>query len=163
MRVERPAARTTAATADGRADDDGSETGGLSGLTLMFHAYRVFLTVESCYIICIQFMGGITPVIRKTSRTSPDMGFEGAMPEISLSINGAQVTGTVEGRTLLVEFIRETMKLTGTHTGCDTSQCGACTVHLDGKAVKSCTMLAARQAQYNLGFLAACWRPVLIS
>ena len=72
------------------------------------------------------------------------MGFEGAMPEISLSINGAQVTGTVEGRTLLVEFIRETMKLTGTHTGCDTSQCGACTVHLDGKAVKSCTMLAVQ-------------------
>ena len=72
------------------------------------------------------------------------MGFEGAMPEISLSINGAPVTGTVEGRTLLVEFIRETMKLTGTHTGCDTSQCGACTVHLDGKAVKSCTMLAVQ-------------------
>ncbi|MAY67181.1 MAG: carbon monoxide dehydrogenase [Rhodospirillaceae bacterium] len=66
------------------------------------------------------------------------------MPEISLTVNGEQVTKSVEGRTLLVEFIRETLKLTGTHIGCDTSQCGACTVHLNGKAVKSCTMLAAQ-------------------
>ena len=66
------------------------------------------------------------------------------MPEISLTVNGEQVTRTVEGNTLLVEFIRETLKLTGTHVGCDTSQCGACTVLLDGKAVKSCTMLAAQ-------------------
>lgn len=66
------------------------------------------------------------------------------MPEISLTVNGEQITKSVEGRTLLVEFIRETLKLTGTHIGCDTSQCGACTVHLNGKAVKSCTMLAAQ-------------------
>jgi len=66
------------------------------------------------------------------------------MPEISLTVNGERVTKSVEGRTLLVEFIRETLKLTGTHIGCDTSQCGACTVHLNGKAVKSCTMLAAQ-------------------
>ncbi|UTW52413.1 (2Fe-2S)-binding protein [bacterium SCSIO 12827] len=66
------------------------------------------------------------------------------MPEISLTVNGEQVTKSVEGRTLLVEFIRETLKLTGTHIGCDTSQCGACTVHLNGQAVKSCTMLAAQ-------------------
>ncbi|PIW26653.1 MAG: carbon monoxide dehydrogenase [Rhodospirillales bacterium CG15_BIG_FIL_POST_REV_8_21_14_020_66_15] len=66
------------------------------------------------------------------------------MPEISLTVNGEQITKSVEGRTLLVEFIRETLKLTGTHIGCDTSQCGACTVHLNGKAVKSCTMLAVQ-------------------
>ncbi len=66
------------------------------------------------------------------------------MPEISLTVNGERVTKSVEGRTLLVEFIRESLKLTGTHIGCDTSQCGACTVHLNGKAVKSCTMLAAQ-------------------
>ena len=66
------------------------------------------------------------------------------MVDISLTVNGEQVSKSVEGRTLLVEFIRETLKLTGTHIGCDTSQCGACTVHLNGQAVKSCTMLAAQ-------------------
>lgn len=59
-----------------------------------------------------------------------------------MTVNGKQVTGSVEGRTLLVEFIRENLGLTGTHIGCDTSQCGACVVHVDGKPVKSCTMLA---------------------
>ncbi|HBT41563.1 MAG TPA: carbon monoxide dehydrogenase, partial [Rhodospirillaceae bacterium] len=58
------------------------------------------------------------------------------MPDISLTVNGEQITKSVEGRTLLVEFIRETLKLTGTHIGCNTSQCGACTVHLNGQAVK---------------------------
>jgi aerobic carbon-monoxide dehydrogenase small subunit len=65
-----------------------------------------------------------------------------AMATVSMTINGKQVTGDVEGRTLLVDFLREDQRLTGTHVGCDTSQCGACTVHVDGKAVKSCTMLA---------------------
>jgi carbon-monoxide dehydrogenase small subunit len=64
------------------------------------------------------------------------------MPTVSLSINGKPVTAEVEGRTLLVQVIREGQRLTGTHVGCDTSQCGACVVHVDGKAVKSCTMLA---------------------
>ena len=64
------------------------------------------------------------------------------MPAISMSVNGKTMGGTVEGRTLLVHFLREQLRLTGTHVGCDTSQCGACVVHLDGKAVKSCTMLA---------------------
>jgi len=63
--------------------------------------------------------------------------------EISLTVNGKRVSREVPARTLLVEFIRETLGLTGTHVGCDTSQCGACTVHVDGKSVKSCTMLAA--------------------
>lgn len=66
------------------------------------------------------------------------------MPSISLTLNGRSVNGDVEARTLLVEFIRENQKLTGTHVGCDTSQCGACVVHVNGKSVKSCTMLAVQ-------------------
>ena len=65
---------------------------------------------------------------------------------ISLTVNGAQRELDVEPRRLLVQALREDLDLTGTHVGCDTSQCGACTVHVDGKAVKSCTMLAV-QAQ----------------
>lgn len=65
------------------------------------------------------------------------------MTDVSMVVNGQKVSGSVEGRTLLVEFIREHLGLTGTHVGCDTSQCGACVVHVDGKAVKSCTALAA--------------------
>jgi aerobic carbon-monoxide dehydrogenase small subunit len=64
------------------------------------------------------------------------------MPQVSLSVNGKPHTVEVEGRTLLVELLREKLGLTGTHVGCDTSQCGACVVHLDGESVKSCTMLA---------------------
>ena len=59
-----------------------------------------------------------------------------------MKVNGKTVSGNVEGRTLLVEFLRDHLGLTGTHVGCDTSQCGACTVHVDGKGTKSCTMLA---------------------
>lgn len=62
---------------------------------------------------------------------------------ISLKVNGKDVTGEVEGRTLLVQFLREHLGMTGTHVGCDTSQCGACTVHMNGRAVKSCSILAA--------------------
>jgi aerobic carbon-monoxide dehydrogenase small subunit len=64
------------------------------------------------------------------------------MPTVSMTVNGKAVSGTVEARTLLVQFLRENLRLTGTHVGCDTSQCGACVVHVDGKAVKSCTTLA---------------------
>ena len=64
------------------------------------------------------------------------------MPAISMKVNGKAVCGSVENRTLLVDFIRTNLGLTGTHVGCDTSQCGACVVHIDGKAVKSCTTLA---------------------
>jgi aerobic carbon-monoxide dehydrogenase small subunit len=64
------------------------------------------------------------------------------MPSISLNVNGQTVSDEVEGRTLLVDFLRDQLGLTGTHVGCDTSQCGACVVHLDGKAVKSCTVFA---------------------
>lgn len=64
------------------------------------------------------------------------------MPAIAMKVNGKAVCGEVEGRTLLVEFLRDRLGLTGTHVGCDTSQCGACVVHVDGRAVKSCTTLA---------------------
>lgn len=64
------------------------------------------------------------------------------MSSVSMTVNGKSVTGEVEGRTLLSAFLREDLHLTGTHIGCDTSQCGACTVHVNGKAVKGCTMLA---------------------
>ncbi|HEY6105131.1 MAG TPA: (2Fe-2S)-binding protein [Anaeromyxobacteraceae bacterium] len=64
------------------------------------------------------------------------------MQAITLELNGRKVTAEVEARTLLVELLRDRLGLTGTHVGCDTSQCGACTVHLDGRSVKSCTMFA---------------------
>jgi aerobic carbon-monoxide dehydrogenase small subunit len=68
------------------------------------------------------------------------------MPEIALTVNGKQVKGHADPNTLLVDFLRKTLQLTGTHVGCDTSQCGACVVHMNGDSVKSCTTLAV-QAQ----------------
>ena len=66
------------------------------------------------------------------------------MSVVSMTVNGKPASADVEARTLLVQFIRDELGLTGTHVGCDTSQCGACVVHVDGRAVKSCTMLAAQ-------------------
>ena len=63
------------------------------------------------------------------------------MPAVSLTVNGKPVTADIDPRTLLVQFLRENLRLTGTHVGCDTSQCGACVVHVNGVAMKSCTML----------------------
>jgi aerobic carbon-monoxide dehydrogenase small subunit len=77
----------------------------------------------------------------KTTKVGTQGGF---MSEVSLMVNGKRVSGAAEDRTLLVHFLRETLGLTGTHVGCDTSQCGACIVHVDGRAVKSCTMLAVQ-------------------
>ena len=68
------------------------------------------------------------------------------MTSIAMTVNGREVSADAEDRTLLVEFLRDNLGLTGTHVGCDTSQCGACVVHVDGSAVKSCTMLAAQAA-----------------
>jgi carbon-monoxide dehydrogenase small subunit len=65
------------------------------------------------------------------------------MAAVSLTVNGKSVTADVDPRTLLVQLLRENLRLTGTHVGCDTSQCGACVVHVDGEAIKSCTILAA--------------------
>jgi carbon-monoxide dehydrogenase small subunit len=64
------------------------------------------------------------------------------MPIVTMTVNGEVRSANVEGRTLLVQFLREQLRLTGTHVGCDTSQCGACTVQVDGEAIKSCTTLA---------------------
>ena len=64
------------------------------------------------------------------------------MPTVNMTVNGQTVSGEVEDRTLLVQFLRENLNLTGTHVGCDTSQCGACVVHVNGDSMKSCTMLA---------------------
>ena len=64
------------------------------------------------------------------------------MPQVSMTVNGRAVKAEVEGRTLLVQLLRDTLGLTGTHVGCDTSQCGACVVHVDGKSAKACTLLA---------------------
>ncbi len=63
---------------------------------------------------------------------------------VTMTVNGRQVTATIDARTLLVQFIRENLQLTGTHVGCDTAQCGACTIHMDGRAVKACSMLAVQ-------------------
>ncbi|MEO1092500.1 MAG: (2Fe-2S)-binding protein, partial [Pseudomonadota bacterium] len=68
------------------------------------------------------------------------------MSEVSMTVNGRALTVTVEGRTLLVEVLRQHLGLTGTHVGCDTSQCGCCVVHLDGASVKACTVLAVQAA-----------------
>jgi len=70
--------------------------------------------------------------------------------KISLIVNGNPVTGTIDSRTLLVQYLRDHLGLTGTHVGCDTSQCGACVVHVDGKAVKSCTTLAVMVDGQNI-------------
>jgi len=64
------------------------------------------------------------------------------MTTVSMTVNGKAVSGEVEGRTLLVQFLREGLGLTGTHVGCDTSQCGACVVHVNGESVKACTIFA---------------------
>src|SRR6056297_651890 len=82
---------------------------------------------------------------RQTSRSGRERedGTEMTKTQISMTVNGDTVTGEVEGRTLLVDFLRNDLGLTGTHVGCDTSQCGACVVHVEGKAVKACTMFAA--------------------
>ena len=64
------------------------------------------------------------------------------MPDVKMTVNGQAISGCIECRTLLVDFIRCDLNLTGTHVGCDTSQCGACSIHVDGKLVKACTMFA---------------------
>jgi aerobic carbon-monoxide dehydrogenase small subunit len=72
------------------------------------------------------------------------------MPAVTLTVNGKTVTADVDPRTLLVQFLRENLRLTGTHVGCDTSQCGACVVHVNGKAIKSCTALVLQQDGANV-------------
>lgn len=73
------------------------------------------------------------------------------MTQVSMTVNGKSVSGDVEGRTLLSSFLREHLSLTGTHVGCDTAQCGACVVHVNGEAVKSCNMLALEADGADVG------------
>src|SRR5215467_9798871 len=75
-------------------------------------------------------------------RAATPRSSESGMTKVSLTVNGKAATADIDPRTLLVQLLRENLRLTGTHVGCDTSQCGACVVHLDGRAVKSCTVLA---------------------
>lgn len=99
------------------------------------------LTVEASFA---------SPVVRPRRRgISAKMNFirengvtSSATRTIRMAVNGRDVEGQAEGRTLLVEFLRQQLRLTGAHVGCDTSQCGACVVHVNGRSVKSCTMLA---------------------
>ena len=72
------------------------------------------------------------------------------MPAVSLTVNGKAVNANVDPRTLLVQLLREELRLTGTHVGCDTSQCGCCVVHVDGKAIKACTILALQVEGSNV-------------
>jgi carbon-monoxide dehydrogenase small subunit len=72
------------------------------------------------------------------------------MPSVTLTVNGKKATADVENRTLLVQLLRENLGLTGTHVGCDTSQCGACVVHVDGVSVKACTLLAVQAEGTNV-------------
>ena len=66
------------------------------------------------------------------------------MIAVEMTVNGRPAAANIEARTLLIDFLREHLRLTGTHRGCDTSQCGACVVHLDGRSVKACTLLAVQ-------------------
>ena len=89
---------------------------------------------------------GSAPAAEASSRASPaapSRPLESSMTKVSMTVNGKAAAADIDPRTLLVQFLRENLRLTGTHVGCDTSQCGACVVHLDGRAVKSCTVLAA--------------------
>jgi aerobic carbon-monoxide dehydrogenase small subunit len=79
--------------------------------------------------------------------------------KVSMTVNGKAVSGDVEERTLLVSFIRENLRLTGTHVGCDTAQCGACTIHMNGKAVKSCNMLAMQAEGAQLATIEGVAKP----
>ena len=73
------------------------------------------------------------------------------MTSVSMTVNGKAVSGEVEGRTVVVDYLREDLRLTGTHVGCDTSQCGACVVHVNGEAVKACTMFAVEADGADVG------------
>jgi aerobic carbon-monoxide dehydrogenase small subunit len=100
-------------------------------------------SIEHRKVLVRDSVGGRAPMSASTMRR-----VQGGkrMPEIAMTVNGRQVKGHVESNTLLVEFLRKNLQLTGTHVGCDTSQCGACVIHLNGDSVKSCTTLAL-QAQ----------------
>ena len=85
-----------------------------------------------------------------TAGGAPGQSTTPGRASVHMTVNGKAVSAEIDPRTLLVQFLREQLRLTGTHVGCDTSQCGACVVHIDGRAVKSCTVLAAQAAGSNV-------------
>jgi carbon-monoxide dehydrogenase small subunit len=85
------------------------------------------------------------------------------MQEVSITVNGAQVSARVEPRELLVHFLRDHARMTGTHVGCDTSQCGACTVRIDGRTAKSCTVLAVQAQRHEVTTVEALGTPEAMS
>ena len=85
------------------------------------------------------------------------------MQEVSITVNGAQVSARVEPRELLVHFLRDHARMTGTHVGCDTSQCGACTVRIDGRTAKSCTVLAVQAQGHEVTTIEALGTPQAMS
>src|SRR5262249_18382636 len=97
----------------------------------------------------LQRGGGMFSIFGKRTADAPSGAPDasgqtaGGFVPLSMTVNGKTVAANVESRTLLVQFLREQLRRTGTHVGCDTSQCGACVVHVNGRAVKSCTLLAA--------------------
>lgn len=118
----------------------------------VFHAERTQLHTEGAIrsSFCIVHQTGTGEIScshpRQAVINSPQsrqFEREDTVTEVSMTVNGVSRSGSVEGRTLLSSFLRDELGLTGTHVGCDTSQCGACVVHVDGVAVKSCTMLAS--------------------
>src|SRR5262249_2303212 len=90
--------------------------------------------------VCGRRLSELAPESRRLAAISGGL----PMAAVSLTVNGKPVTADVDPRTLLVQLLRENLRLTGTHDGCDTSQCGACVVHINGKATKSCTVLAVQ-------------------
>jgi carbon-monoxide dehydrogenase small subunit len=100
--------------------------------------------VDQFFSAFTALLGGGAAAFAPVARDGGDAAAAGAFARVQLTVNGRAVDRQVEGRTLLVDFLRRDLGLTGTHVGCDTTQCGACTVNLDGVAVKSCTVLAAQ-------------------
>ncbi|MVQ32271.1 2Fe-2S iron-sulfur cluster binding domain-containing protein [Ramlibacter sp. MAH-25] len=100
--------------------------------------------VDQFFSAFTALLSGGAAAFAPAARDSGDAAAAGALARVQLTVNGRAVERQVEGRTLLVDFLRKDLGLTGTHVGCDTTQCGACTVNLDGVAVKSCTVLAAQ-------------------
>jgi len=120
--------------------------------SLFYHIFAIFW--KSVFLHSISVTKKVKKIISQPAIFLPGwscMIWEDSMTEISMTVNGKSVSGSVESNTLLSAFLREDLRLTGTHIGCDTSQCGACVVHVNGEAVKSCTMFAAEADGADVG------------
>jgi carbon-monoxide dehydrogenase small subunit len=116
------------------------------------HLPKIMATSIRCFAkIPIEMQRAARPTWNNNNSKDPiSTGEDVFMSAVKLTVNGKAVAGDVEDRTLLVQFLRDHLGLTGTHVGCDTSQCGACVVHIDGRAVKSCTVLVGQAAGANV-------------